>query len=50
MRLILLQVLSCIHLNEEETSSASRIFIKILIQELSEYMGLANLNERLKDA
>lgn len=44
-----LQVLSCIRLNEEDTSSASRIFIKILIQELSEYMGLPNLNERLKD-
>ncbi|XP_060589870.1 pre-mRNA-splicing factor CWC22 homolog [Ruditapes philippinarum] len=28
---------------------ASRIFIKILFQELSEYLGLPKLNERLKD-
>ncbi|XP_072754917.1 pre-mRNA-splicing factor CWC22 homolog [Anoplolepis gracilipes] len=43
-------VLSCIKLNEEDTTSSSRIFIKILFQELSEYMGLAKLNERVKDA
>ncbi|KAK3591689.1 hypothetical protein CHS0354_040617 [Potamilus streckersoni] len=42
-------VLSAIRLNEEDTTSASRIFIKILFQELSEYMGLPKLNERLKD-
>ncbi|XP_070518792.1 pre-mRNA-splicing factor CWC22 homolog [Cardiocondyla obscurior] len=42
-------VLSCIQLNEEDTTSSSRIFIKILFQELSEYMGLAKLNERVKD-
>ncbi|KAJ9573873.1 hypothetical protein L9F63_008733 [Diploptera punctata] len=41
--------LSHIHLNEEETTSSSRIFIKILFQELSEYMGLTKLNERVKD-
>ncbi|XP_065834376.1 pre-mRNA-splicing factor CWC22 homolog [Oscarella lobularis] len=39
----------CIHLNEDETTSSSRIFIKILFQELSEFMGLPKLNERLKD-
>ena len=27
----------------------SRIFVKILFQELAEYMGLPKLNERLKD-
>ena len=27
----------------------SRIFVKILFQELAEYMGLQKLNERLKD-
>ena len=27
----------------------SRVFIKILFQELAEYMGLPKLNERLKD-
>ncbi|XP_070522179.1 pre-mRNA-splicing factor CWC22 homolog [Cardiocondyla obscurior] len=42
-------VLSCIKLNEEDTTSSSRILIKILFQELSEYMGLAKLNERVKD-
>lgn len=42
-------VLATIRLNEEDTTSSSRIFIKILFQELSEYMGLANLNSRLKD-
>ena len=41
--------LSIIHLNEEETTSSSRIFIKILFQELAEYMGLQKLNERLRD-
>jgi len=43
------EVLSVIHLNEEETTSSSRIFIKILFQELAEYMGLTKLNERVKD-
>jgi pre-mRNA-splicing factor CWC22 len=42
-------VLSYIHLNEEETTSSSRIFIKILFQEISEYLGLPKLNARLKD-
>jgi len=32
--------LSYIRLNEEETTSSSRIFIKILFQELSEFLGL----------
>ncbi|PNF22123.1 hypothetical protein B7P43_G06808 [Cryptotermes secundus] len=44
------EVLSFIHLNEEEMTSSSRIFIKILFQELSEYMGLTKLNERVKDS
>ena len=38
-----------IHLNEEETTSSSRIFIKILFQELAEFMGLKKLRERLND-
>ncbi|CAB4006835.1 pre-mRNA-splicing factor CWC22 homolog, partial [Paramuricea clavata] len=42
-------VLADVNLNEEETTSSSRIFIKILFQELAEYMGLSKLNERLKD-
>ena len=44
------EAMSCIHLNEHETTSSSRIFIKILFQELSEYMGLAKLNDRIRDA
>jgi pre-mRNA-splicing factor CWC22 len=42
-------VLSVIHLNEEETTSSSRIFIKILFQDLSEAMGMPKLQARLKD-
>ena len=42
-------VLSCIKLNEEDTTSSSRVFIKILFQELEEYMGFAKLNSRIKD-
>lgn len=42
-------VLDCIKLNEDETTSSSRVFIKILFQELAEYLGLPKLNERLKD-
>ena len=36
-------------LTEEDTTSASRIFIKILFLELSEYLGLPKLNSRLRD-
>lgn len=42
-------VLSVIHLNEEETTSSSRIFIKILFQDLGEHLGVRQLQERLKD-
>ncbi|KAM5453095.1 pre-mRNA-splicing factor cwc22 [Microsporum audouinii] len=42
-------VLSIIHLNEEETTSSSRIFIKILFQDLAEVLGMTKLQERLKD-
>ncbi|KAI1458349.1 MIF4G-domain-containing protein [Annulohypoxylon moriforme] len=41
--------LSIIHLNEEETTSASRIFIKILFQEISEELGMAKLKARMRD-
>ncbi|KAF7815665.1 pre-mRNA-splicing factor CWC22-like protein [Senna tora] len=43
-------VLSYIRLTEEDTTSSSRIFIKILFQELSEHLGIRLLNERLNDA
>ncbi|PBP28668.1 pre-mRNA-splicing factor cwc22 [Diplocarpon rosae] len=42
-------VLSVIHLNEEETTSSSRIFIKILFEDLAEEMGMPKLQARLKD-
>jgi pre-mRNA-splicing factor CWC22 len=42
-------VLQLIRVDEEHTNSSSRIFIKILIQELSEYMGLVQLRDRLLD-
>lgn len=42
-------VLAYIRLTEEDTTSSSRIFIKILFQELSEHLGLRLLNERLND-
>lgn len=43
------QVFSVIHLTEDETTSSSRIFIKILFQGLQEHLGLKTLVERLKD-
>ncbi|KAG7652636.1 putative MIF4G-like, type 3, initiation factor eIF-4 gamma, MA3, MIF4G-like domain superfamily [Arabidopsis thaliana] len=42
-------VLAYIRLTEEDTTSSSRIFIKILFQELSEHLGIRLLNERLQD-
>ncbi len=41
-------VLSTIRINEEETTSSSRIFIKILIQEIAEAMGIAKLKQRFE--
>ena len=43
------RVVECIELTEEKTTSSSRIFIKIVFQELSEQMGLNKLNERLNE-
>jgi len=42
-------VLSTIHLNEDETTSSSRIFIKILMQDLAEALGMPALQRKLKD-
>ncbi|XP_070694430.1 pre-mRNA-splicing factor CWC22 homolog isoform X2 [Pempheris klunzingeri] len=42
-------VLESIKMSEETTTSSSRIFVKILFQELCAYMGLPRLNQRLKD-
>ncbi|KAF4991945.1 hypothetical protein FGRMN_7499 [Fusarium graminum] len=41
--------LSVIHLNEDETTSSSRIFIKILFQFISEEMGMSKLRARMTD-
>merc|ERR1719508_306045 len=42
-------VLAVIKLNEDDTTSSSRIFIKILFQELAEFIGLAKLVDRTRD-
>ncbi|KAM3291354.1 pre-mRNA-splicing factor CWC22 [Capsicum chacoense] len=42
-------VLAYILLTEDDTTSSSRIFIKILFQELAEHLGIHLLNERLND-
>ncbi|KAH7354460.1 pre-mRNA-splicing factor cwc22 [Plectosphaerella cucumerina] len=42
-------VLEAIHLNEDETTSSSRIFIKILFQHLAEELGMPKLQARMKD-
>ncbi|XP_055826116.1 uncharacterized protein LOC129894440 [Solanum dulcamara] len=42
-------VLAYLRLTEEGTTSSSRIFIKILFQELSGHLGIRMLNERLSD-
>lgn len=41
--------LSVIHLNEDETTSSSRIFIKILFQQIAEEIGMAKLKARMTD-
>ncbi|KAG8914047.1 pre-mRNA-splicing factor cwc22, partial [Tulasnella sp. 418] len=42
-------VFSVIKMNEDETTSSSRIFVKILLQEMMEEIGLKTLTERFKD-
>jgi len=41
--------MSAIHLNEDETTSSSRIFIKILLQSIVEELGLPKLKARMAD-
>ncbi|TFK34887.1 armadillo-type protein [Crucibulum laeve] len=42
-------VFECVKINEDDTTSSSRIFIKIMMQEMMENMGLKVLAERFKD-
>lgn len=42
-------VFECVRLNEEETTSSSRVFLKNLLLDLSEHMGIVKLRERFAD-
>ena len=42
-------VLSIISLNEDDTTSSSRIFIKILVQDIVEALGMGEVQKRFKD-
>ncbi|KAJ3518351.1 hypothetical protein NM688_g9450 [Phlebia brevispora] len=42
-------VLDCIKLTEEDTTASSRIFIKIMLNEMTEAMSLKTITERFKD-
>ncbi|OCH90656.1 MIF4G-domain-containing protein [Obba rivulosa] len=41
--------MECIKLTEEDTTSSSRIFVKIMMNEVTEALGLKTLVERFKD-
>lgn len=43
-------VFECIKINEDDTTSSSRIFVKIMMGEVQEAMGLKLLAERFKDS
>jgi len=38
-----------IHMNERETNSSKRIFVKIMFKELAEFLGLEKLHARMQD-
>ena len=42
-------VLQAIEMNEDDTTSSSRIFVKIMMQEVTESMDLPTLSERFAD-
>ncbi|WAR52763.1 hypothetical protein PtB15_2B188 [Puccinia triticina] len=42
-------VFEVIRMNEDDTTSSSRIFVKIMFQEITEVLGLKRLAERFKD-
>ena len=41
--------MECIKLTEDDTTSSSRIFIKIMLNEMTEAMSLKTITERFKD-
>ena len=43
-------VFQVVHLNHEETNSGNRIFLKIVLQDLSEALGISKLKARLEPA
>ncbi|KAF8211741.1 hypothetical protein K438DRAFT_1664623 [Mycena galopus ATCC 62051] len=42
-------VLECVKINEDDTTSSSRIFVKIMMTEMTEAMGLKSVAERFRD-
>jgi pre-mRNA-splicing factor CWC22 len=42
-------VLEAVKMNEDDTTSSSRIFVKLLLQEMQEAMGLKTIVERFQD-
>ena len=42
-------VFECVHINEEETTSSSRVYLKNLLLDLSEHMGIVKTKERFAD-
>jgi len=42
--------LRCVKINEDDTTSSSRIFIKIVVQEMAEAMGMSTLKDRFEVA
>ena len=43
------EALECVIMTQEKTTSSSRIFIKIMFQDLAENLGLEKLSSRLSD-
>ncbi|XP_053202138.1 pre-mRNA-splicing factor CWC22 homolog [Panonychus citri] len=41
-------VLSCVKINEDDTTSASRVFIKYLFQEISDFLGVEKVKEEFE--
>merc|ERR1719215_1391066 len=44
-----MSILQAVRITEETTTSSSRIFIKVIFQELSEQWGIEKLTKRLKE-